>query len=152
MTRDNLPVKTASGDVTGGTDQTKNFVARGLEAIKSRYLDMANTGRAAAPQYNIGCEYYNKGDYVSEVRWWLKAAEQGHPDAQYKLGHAYSDGEGVGQDIAARTLGLLFLTYLLCISPNFPIPQHGNVVLSLRSSAISVRQSDLGFDKASATQ
>jgi len=28
------------------------------------------------------------------VRWWRKAAEQGHAAAQYNLGYTYNNGEG----------------------------------------------------------
>jgi TPR repeat protein len=38
-------------------------------------------------------------DYWADtVRWWRKAAEQGHANAQDNLGLAYANGEGVPQD------------------------------------------------------
>ena len=32
------------------------------------------------------------------MEWYRKAAEQGHAEAQYRLGEGYWFGEGVGQD------------------------------------------------------
>ena len=49
-------------------------------------------------------EYYDKGirfrvtNEEEAVKWYRKAAEQGHADAQSDLGHAYSDGKGVPKD------------------------------------------------------
>jgi hypothetical protein len=99
MAQHNLPVKTASGYVTGVRDQPKSLVARGLEAVKSRHLDTANKAQTAEAQYSIGCECDHKGDHASAVTWWMKASKQGHSAAQYSLGHAYSDGTGVSQDV-----------------------------------------------------
>ena len=37
-------------------------------------------------------------DRAEAVRWYRRAAEQGHPAAQYELGSAYFNGYGVEQD------------------------------------------------------
>jgi hypothetical protein len=37
-------------------------------------------------------------DHAKAVRWYRKAAEQGHASAQYNLGVSYQEGEGVPQD------------------------------------------------------
>lgn len=37
-------------------------------------------------------------DSNEAVKWYLKAAEQGHADAQFYLGVAYDNGWGVRQD------------------------------------------------------
>ena len=46
--------------------------------------------------------YYGIGDddedEVLAVKWWRKAAEQGHAEAQYQLGYAYQHGIGVERD------------------------------------------------------
>ena len=39
--------------------------------------------------------------------WYRKAAEQGHSDAQERLGHAYYHGEGVTQDYEVGVTWLL---------------------------------------------
>ena len=53
-------------------------------------------------QYNLGGSYWN-GEGVAQdkreaVRWYRKAAEQGHSSAQYNLGVSYWNGEGVITD------------------------------------------------------
>ena len=37
-------------------------------------------------------------DYKEAVKWYTKAAEQGHANAQSNLGVKYDNGEGVLQD------------------------------------------------------
>jgi TPR repeat protein len=37
-------------------------------------------------------------DYMTAVKWWTLAAEQGYADAQSNLGVMYTDGTGVPQD------------------------------------------------------
>ena len=53
-------------------------------------------------------------DAGEAAKWFRKAADQGHPEAQYRLGLAYQSGQGVAQDkiqalmwmnLAARRLG-----------------------------------------------
>ena len=39
-------------------------------------------------------------DDAEAVRWWRRAAEQGHATAQYNLGVMYANGRGVPQDDA----------------------------------------------------
>jgi len=39
-------------------------------------------------------------DQVEAVKWWRKAADQGHADAQAWLGFMYYNGEGVPKDAA----------------------------------------------------
>ena len=41
---------------------------------------------------------YKRGDYAEAVKWFRKAAEQGHGSAQYNLGLAYMEGKGVPED------------------------------------------------------
>jgi uncharacterized protein len=56
-------------------------------------------------QFLLGnCYYdYDRGvrqDLAEGVRWWRKAAEQGHAEAQYKLAECYHYGKVVSQDPA----------------------------------------------------
>ena len=37
-------------------------------------------------------------DYAEAVKWYRKAAEQGHAEAQYLLGVMYNNGNGVIKD------------------------------------------------------
>ena len=45
-----------------------------------------------------GTSHYNKGEYAEAVRWYRKAAEQGHARAQCNLGYCYANGQGVTKD------------------------------------------------------
>ena len=58
----------------------------------------------AMAQYNLGA-MYDKGigvkkDFSEAVKWYRKAADQGHSSAQNNLGVCYNNGEGVSQDYA----------------------------------------------------
>jgi TPR repeat protein len=56
------------------------------------------TQENAESQYNRGREYAEKQDYVEAVKWYRKAADQGHASAQSNLGWMYAKGQGVAQD------------------------------------------------------
>ena len=45
-----------------------------------------------------GDEYYKKKDYTEAVKWYRKAAEQGHAFAINNIGVFYETGRGVKQD------------------------------------------------------
>ncbi len=57
-------------------------------------LTYAESGDMFA-QGMVGVSYYNLGRQFEASKWYLKAAEQGHPLAQYNLGLMYGRGEGV---------------------------------------------------------
>ena len=42
--------------------------------------------------------YYQRPDKATAYRWWRRAAELHHPEAQYLLAHAYQMGDGVESD------------------------------------------------------
>ncbi|MBB5035729.1 tetratricopeptide repeat protein [Prosthecobacter vanneervenii] len=55
--------------------------------------------------YELGHRYFDgtmglEKDATAAVVWWRKAAEKGHPNAQYQVAYAYSRGEGVLKDAA----------------------------------------------------
>lgn len=52
----------------------------------------------AAADFQKGWDAYEKGDDATALREWTALAEQGHADAQYKLGDMYSHGQGVLRD------------------------------------------------------
>lgn len=63
---------------------------------------LAKRGEAEA-QYYLGRLYYYeelgvRRNYRVSAQWFRRAAEQGHPAAQYKLGGMYFAGRGVPQD------------------------------------------------------
>jgi len=47
-----------------------------------------------------GTAAYIRGDYATAIREWRPLAKQGVADAQYNLGVAYHNGEGVPQNYA----------------------------------------------------
>ncbi|MGR3174050.1 MAG: tetratricopeptide repeat protein [Candidatus Scalindua sp.] len=49
-------------------------------------------------QYTKGLNYYKQGNYKEAIKWYRKAAEQGHAEAQNSLGIMYIKEQGVEQD------------------------------------------------------
>lgn len=60
-------------------------------------LDEANAGDAES-QYNCGAYYEFLGEYNEALKWYRKAAKQGHVKAQTCLGICYDFGYGVKQN------------------------------------------------------
>ena len=60
---------------------------------------LADAGEAGA-QFTLGQMYFAGNHHAEAVAWYHKAAEQGHVEAQHKLGRMYHDGRGVPQDFA----------------------------------------------------
>jgi len=58
---------------------------------------LAITGTSVAG-WDEGVAAYERGDYQNAFQHFKPLAEQGATSAQYKLGHMYSNGEGVPQD------------------------------------------------------
>ena len=58
----------------------------------------ARQGDARA-QYELGKRYSERKSYARALSWLRKAAEQGHPGAQNRLGVMYERGEGVRIDL-----------------------------------------------------
>ena len=56
--------------------------------------------RLAAENYSTALRHHQAKSYPEAVKWFRKAAEQGHSEAQYYLGCCYDSGEGVDQDYA----------------------------------------------------
>ena len=60
---------------------------------------------SAKEQFDLAVDYYygfngKKVNKAEAVKWWRKAADQGHTHAQFCLGVCYYDGEGVQQNYA----------------------------------------------------
>lgn len=51
-------------------------------------------------QYMLAEGYLRSQDYVTAVKWFRIAAENGHPKAKYQLGRCYEKGLGVARNIA----------------------------------------------------
>ncbi|MGM9937587.1 MAG: hypothetical protein ACI38A_09595 [Candidatus Ornithomonoglobus sp.] len=76
-----------------------DFLRKNVYGINDDLLHVAEQGDADA-QFNLGL-IYNKssfdvsGDYEEAAKWFRKAAEQGHAQAQYQLAKKYFYGNGV---------------------------------------------------------
>lgn len=68
-------------------------VEKNLSVAFSFFEKAANKGLAYA-QFNLADLYYYEKDFIKAEEWYLKAAKQGHPDAQGSLGYLYQHGEG----------------------------------------------------------
>ena len=73
------------------------------EKRKSVKSTLQSQSMSAKDAYERGANYYygRNGfgkDYAEAVKWYRKAAEQGHAHAQFNLGWMYENGEGVAKD------------------------------------------------------
>jgi hypothetical protein len=64
-----------------------------------RYRAAAERG-FVQPQFSLGMSYNIKGDNAQALRWYLRAAEQGHAQAAAYAGGLYRTGLGVDQNYA----------------------------------------------------
>lgn len=95
--------KDTSGTTKGtssGTDKKAMTPDEQYAALKR----LAESGNGEA-QYEMG-NWHSKGgpkpdliDLPRAVEWWKKAAAQNHAKAQFMLGHAYKNGDGVPQNV-----------------------------------------------------
>jgi TPR repeat protein len=100
---------------------------------------MAQTQEDIVSWFNKAVEFYNQGNYVEAVKWFRKAAEQGHAIAQYNLGNCYDNGWGVTQNYAeavkwyrkAAEQGLAQAQYNLgiCYENGWGVPQNKEVAI-----------------------
>lgn len=60
---------------------------------------------AAAADYDAGCRAYEQGDFAAALEEWQPLAEQGHAQAQFRMGCLFAYGQGVPED-HARALAL----------------------------------------------
>ncbi len=65
-------------------------------------------------QFNLGA-MYERGqgvpqDYFQAVRWYRRAAEQGHASAQFNLGLMYNRGQGVMPNVIQAYMWILLAT------------------------------------------
>jgi hypothetical protein len=56
--------------------------------------------QATAADFDSGCAAFDRGDYQAARREWETLAEQGHAQAQFRLGCLYTFGQGVLADHA----------------------------------------------------
>ena len=79
-----------------------NEPASSPKASQSHQTSAAKSAAALSPEdmFQNGLEHYDKKNYTEAVKWYRKAAEQGHAGAQNNLGVCYENGYGVTKDYA----------------------------------------------------
>ena len=79
-----------------------NEPASSPKASQSHQTSAAKSAAALSPEdmFQNGLEHYDKKNYTEAVKWYRKAAEQGHAGAQNNLGYCYKNGYGVTKDYA----------------------------------------------------
>ncbi len=104
--------KNATQQQNSADDELAQLVARAIQQgnfAEAYHLwrPLADDGDAAA-QYGIGWMYHNGyGLAINDeeaIRWWERAATQGHIDATFALGMLYALGEGSIQRDMARAV------------------------------------------------
>ena len=77
-----------------------NEPASSPKASQSHQTSAAKSAAALSPEdmFQNGLEHYDKKNYTEAVKWYRKAAEQGHAGAQNNLGVCYENGYGVTKD------------------------------------------------------
>ena len=53
---------------------------------------------SSATDFELAGRFSKEGNKTEAVKWYRNAAEQGHADAQYKLGVCYNTGDGIAQN------------------------------------------------------
>jgi len=71
-----------------------------------KWLRIAADNGNAKAQSMVGDRYYYAHDLQESAKWYLKSAEQGYADGEFKIALAYLDGEGV---IQSDSLGVSWL-------------------------------------------
>jgi TPR repeat protein len=77
------------------------FVTMSKQLACLAVLMMLAASPVAAADFQKGVAAYERGDYATALKAWRPLAEQGHADAQYKLGGLYELGIGLPQDDAS---------------------------------------------------
>ena len=78
--------------LAGGGNAVVSLLDNGAEPVVESESTMS-----ASEMYDKGDDYYQSGNYTEAVKWYRKAADQGHASAQCNLGLCYEYGIGVTQ-------------------------------------------------------
>ena len=68
------------------------------EPIGEQLMRESSDVGGAWGQWALGNFYYRTPNFFEAARYYRMAAEQGHSDAQFRLGNIYENGTGVAQD------------------------------------------------------
>ena len=63
-------------------------------------LSLGSLAQSAEECYKKGAKFNDQKEYVKAMEWYLKAANQGHTQAQNNIGALYAQGHGVDKDLA----------------------------------------------------
>ena len=69
-------------------------------AVVILVISLSITGLAVAAPFEDATKAYDQGDYENAYRIIKPLADQGHTEAQHKLGILYEESQGVPQDYA----------------------------------------------------
>ncbi len=94
-TDDNLPATTKPRDIATPAGQTGSLLSRGLEAIKNRQLELASAN-VILPLKSYYQHSRSKIPVGSDLR---TIAEQGDMEAQFYLGMAYYEENGMASNV-----------------------------------------------------
>ena len=72
--------------------------AYALSANSNPNADSKNNKTKADKLFELGESYFESNNYTEALKCFMKAAEQGHVEAQYNLGAMYANGDGVAQN------------------------------------------------------
>lgn len=94
-------IKSLDGGTERSPDPGMRQYRKLFHAMLMALLVFAALARGAvAGPLEDGKTAYERGDYATALGLWLRLANQGNADAQYRVGNMYADGQGVPQDYA----------------------------------------------------
>src|SRR5574344_816606 len=73
-------------------------VSRNDETSQTYLEKAANTGDYSS-MYNLGLSYDKNQEYQKAIKWYKKAAINGHAKAQLNLGNLYAQGDGINKNL-----------------------------------------------------
>ncbi len=76
-----------------------NFSSATIHRNKAKYWLRCSAERGLSrAQISYGALLYQDGEFAEAIEWYKRAAEDGNSEAQYRVGIAYADGQGVTAD------------------------------------------------------
>ena len=82
-------------------DQGNNIAKKNLDRIIAKITENEKAASGNPDEwYRLGDQAKARKDYAEAVKWWQKAAQAGHSDAQTMLGWCYDTGNGTAVDKA----------------------------------------------------
>jgi TPR repeat protein len=85
------------GDAHPTLEDVRMYMPSGLLGFLAAIM-LAMVPPAVAADFDAGCRAYDQGDFASALEEWRPLAEQGHAQAQFRMGCLLAYGQGVPQD------------------------------------------------------